>query len=67
MTQKTYLPMPGAPVGYEAGEAHVFRRTLEQNFVEIATDVSNVELAESVQVSKTIRKYQFLLMGVSNG
>jgi len=67
MTQKTYLPLPGAPQGYESQEEQTFRRTVEQNFKDVATDVNNLESAEASSISKTMRKYQFLFMGASNG
>jgi hypothetical protein len=67
MSQKTYLPMPVAPSGYGSQEEQTFRRTVEQNFKSVASDVSNLESAEASAISKTIRKYQFLFMGASNG
>ncbi len=67
MTQKTYIPMPVAPPGYESQEEQTFRRTVEQNFESVASDVNNLESAESPSISKTMRKYQFLFMGASNG
>jgi hypothetical protein len=67
MTQKTYLPMPGAPQQYGSQEEQTFRRTVEQNFKDVATDVNNLESAEAPSISKTMRKYQFLFMGASSG
>jgi hypothetical protein len=67
MTQKTYLPMPGSPQQYGPQEEQTFRRTVEQNFKEVAADVSNLESADAPNISKAMRKYQFLFMGASNG
>ena len=43
MTIKSYLPLNTAPVEYEEVNEMVTRRTIEQNFQDVASDLHNVK------------------------
>ena len=67
MTLKTYRPMDLAPPNYEESQEATFRRTVEQNFQDIATDIHSTKIQADKDSSLSLRKYQFLLLGASNG
>tara|TARA_R110000824_G_C14780717_1_gene631958 strand:+ start:194 stop:397 length:204 start_codon:yes stop_codon:yes gene_type:complete len=67
MTIKSYLPLNTAPVEYEEVNEMVTRRTIEQNFQDVASDLHNVKTQNDRDGSLSLRKYQFLFLGASNG
>jgi len=67
MTIKSYLTLNTAPVEYEEVNERVTRRTIEQNFQDVASDLHNVKTQNDKDGSLSLRKYQFLFLGASNG
>jgi hypothetical protein len=67
MTVKVYQALNSAPVEYEETDESVTRRTIEQNFQDVASDMHNVKTQNDKDGSLSLRKYQFLFLGASNG
>ncbi len=67
MTIKSYQTLNSAPSEYEERDESVFRRTIEQNFQDIGSDIHAVKVQADRDSSLSLRKYQFLLLGASNG
>ena len=67
MTIKSYLPLNTATIEYEEINEMVTRRTIEQNFQDVASDLHNVKTQNDRDGSLSLRKYQFLFLGASNG
>ena len=67
MTIKSYLTLNTAPVEYEEVNERVTRRTIEQNFQDVASDLHNVKTQNDKDGSLSLRMYQFLFLGASNG
>ena len=67
MTIKSYLTLNTAPVEYEEVNERVTRRTIEQNFQDVASDLHNVKTQNDKDGSLSLRKYQFLFLVASNG
>jgi hypothetical protein len=67
MTIKSYRTLSSAPSEYEERDESVSRRTIEQNFQDIGSDIHAVKVQADRDSSLSLRKYQFLLLGASNG
>ncbi len=67
MTIKSYQALNSAPVEYEERDESLSRRTIEQNFQDVASDMHNVKTQNDRDGSLSLRKYQFLFLGASNG
>lgn len=67
MTIKSYLPLNVATTEYEEENERVTRKTIEQNFQDVASDLHNVKTQNDRDGSLSLRKYQFLFLGASNG
>ena len=67
MTIKTYRPLNVAPREYEEYDESMSRRTIEQNFQDVSSDIHSVKTQDDSDSSLSLRKYQFLLLGASNG
>ena len=67
MPIKTYRALNSAPSEYDAADESVSRRTIEQNFQDIASDVYDAKTQGDKDGSLSLRKYQFLFLGASNG
>jgi hypothetical protein len=67
MTVKVYQALNSAPVEYEETDESVTRRTIEQNFQDVASDMHDVKTQNDRDGSLSLRKYQFLFLGASNG
>mgnify|MGYP003137729031 FL=1 len=67
MTIKTYRSLNSAPTEYEEVDESVSRRTIEQNFQDVSSDIHSVKIQSDRDSSLSLRKYQFLLLGASNG
>jgi hypothetical protein len=63
MAEKTNIPLPIAPQEYD----ELNRRTIEQGFQDINSEVGLVKKAQDPITSKAIRRHQFLLMGAKHG
>ena len=67
MTIKTYRPLNRAPQEYQEYDESMSRRTIEQNFQDVSSDIHTVKIQGDSDGSLSLRKYQFLLLGASNG
>ena len=66
-TIKSYSALNRAPVEYEEYDESMSRRTIEQNFQDVSSDIQAVKVQADRDASLSLRKYQFLLLGASNG
>ena len=67
MSIKVYRPLNRAPHEYEEYDESMSRRTIEQNFQDVGSDIHAVKIQADKDSSLSLRKYQFLLLGASNG
>ncbi len=67
MTINAYRPLNRAPREYEEYDESISRRTIEQNFQDVSSDIHSVKVQADSDSSLSLRKYQFLLLGASNG
>jgi hypothetical protein len=67
MTLKTYKALNVAPEEYEQYDEGLSRRTIEQNFQDVSSDIYSAKTQDDKDSSLSLRKYQFLLLGASNG
>tara|TARA_R110002153_G_scaffold19239_4_gene66458 strand:+ start:787 stop:990 length:204 start_codon:yes stop_codon:yes gene_type:complete len=67
MTIKTYRALNRAPQEYQEYDESMSRRTIEQNFQDVSSDIHAVKIQADSDSSLSLRKYQFLLLGASNG
>ena len=66
-TIKSYRALNRAPEEYQEYDESMSRRTIEQNFQDVSTDIHSVKMQSDKDSSLSLRKYQFLLLGASNG
>jgi hypothetical protein len=67
MSIKLYRALNRAPREYEEYDESMSRRTIEQNFQDVSSDIHSVKIQADSDGSLSLRKYQFLLLGASNG
>ena len=67
MSIKLYRALNRAPREYEEYDESMSRRTIEQNFQDVSSDIHAVKVQADSDSSLSLRKYQFLLLGASNG
>ena len=67
MTINVYRPLNRAPREYEEYDESMSRRTIEQNFQDVSSDIHSVKVQADSDSSLSLRKYQFLFLGASNG
>ena len=67
MTLKIYRALNRAPQEYQEYDERMSRRTIEQNFEDVSSDINSVKVQADSDSSLSLRKYQFLLLGASNG
>jgi len=67
MSLKVYRPLNRAPEQYQEYDESMSRRTIEQNFEDVSSDIHAVKVQADSDSSLSLRKYQFLLLGASNG
>jgi len=67
MSINPYRPLNRAPHEYEEHDESMSRRTIEQNFQDVSSDIHSVKIQADRDSSLSLRKYQFLLLGASNG
>tara|TARA_R110002020_G_scaffold146314_1_gene320866 strand:- start:350 stop:553 length:204 start_codon:yes stop_codon:yes gene_type:complete len=67
MSIKIYRSLNSAPQEYEEYDESMSRRTIEQNFEDVSSDIRSVKMQSDKDSSLSLRKYQFLLLGASNG
>ena len=67
MADKSAVPLPIATTEYDEINETITRRTIEQTFQDINSDIGNAKRKQDTISSKAIRRHQFLLMGVTGG
>ena len=67
MIIKVYRALYRAPQEYQEYDESMSRRTIEQNFQDVSSDINSVKVQADSDSSLSLRKYQFLLLGASNG
>jgi hypothetical protein len=67
MAEKTTIPLPIANSEYDETNEAITRRTIEQAFQDINSEIGTLKTMQQSGVSKSIRRHQFLLMGVKHG
>ena len=67
MSIKLYRALNRAPQEYQEYDESMSRRTIEQNFEDVSSDIHAVKIQADSDSSLSLRKYQFLLLGASNG
>ena len=67
MSIKVYRALNRAPQEYEEYDESMSRRAIEQNFQDVSSDIHSVKIQADSDSSLSLRKYQFLLLGASNG
>jgi len=67
MSIKSYRALNRAPQEYQEYDESMSRRTIEQNFEDVSSDIQAVKVQADSDSSLSLRKYQFLLLGASNG
>lgn len=67
MTIKQYRALNVAPSEYQQHDESISRKTIEQNFEDVSTDMNAQKQYIDKDASLALRKYQFLLLGASNG
>ena len=67
MTLKTNRPISIAPKEYEQDDENLSRQAIDQNFQDVSSDVHSIKTQSNKDASLSLRKYQFLLLGASNG
>jgi len=67
MADKSAVPLPIATTEYDEINETIARRTIEQTFQDINSEIGNAKRQQDTISSKAIRRHQFLLMGVSGG
>tara|TARA_R100001591_G_scaffold116990_2_gene135307 strand:- start:65 stop:268 length:204 start_codon:yes stop_codon:yes gene_type:complete len=67
MAEKSTIPLPIANIEYDEVNEAVTRRTIEQAFQDINAEIGTLKTMQQSGVSKSIRRHQFLLMGVKHG
>ena len=67
MADKSAVPLPIATTEYDEINETIARRTIEQTFQDINSDIGNAKRKQDTISSKAIRRHQFLLMGVTGG
>jgi len=67
MSIKVYRALNRAPQEYQEYDESMSRRTIEQNFEDVSSDIEAVKVQADKNASLSLRKYQFLLLGASNG
>jgi|TARA_R110001583_G_C5475708_1_gene393275 hypothetical protein len=66
-TIKSYRSLSQAPQEYQEVDESISRRTIEQNFQDVGNDIHDIKIQNDRDASLSLRKYQFLLLGASNG
>ena len=67
MAEKSNIPLPLASLEYDENNEAITRRTIEQAFQDINSEIRTLKTMQQSGVSKAIRRHQFLLMGVKHG
>ena len=67
MAEKTSVPLPIATPEYSNIDQSILRSTIEGAILDINSDIGSSNKMQNKISSLSIRRHQFLLMGVSGG
>ncbi len=67
MAEKTTIPLPLPTLDYQQQDQFILRRTIEQGIQDIHQEIGASKKMQNPISSKSIRRHQFLLMGVTSG
>lgn len=67
MKSPEVINLPIASFEYNQGDEQLFRRAIEQAYSDLRNDTRQGLHQREASSSLSLRKYQFLLMGASNG
>jgi hypothetical protein len=63
MASKSAPPLPLPLPDYELVNEQITRRTIEQLFQDVFSEINGVESLKTSAASKAVKRHQFLLMG----
>lgn len=63
MASKSAPPLPLPLPDYELINEQITRRTIEQLFQDVFSEINEVESLKTSAASKAVKRHQFLLMG----
>ena len=63
MASKSAPPLPLPLSDYELTNEQITRRTIEQLFQDVFSEINAIESLKTSASSKAVRRHQFLLMG----
>ena len=63
MASKSEPPLPLPLPDYELINEQITRRTIEQLFQDVFSEINGVESLKTSAASKAVKRHQFLLMG----
>jgi|TARA_B100001248_G_scaffold86637_1_gene63369 hypothetical protein len=63
MASKSAPPLPLPLPDYELINEQITRRTIEQLFQDVFSEINGVESLKTSAASKAVKRHQFLLMG----
>ena len=63
MASKSAPPLPLPLPDYELINEQITRRTIEQLFQDVFTEINGLESIKTSAASKAVKRHQFLLMG----
>ena len=67
MAHPKTIPLPLAQQEYNASDEAVTRRIIEQAVQDLAIEQDRMKKMQSVTASKSLKRHQFLLMGITSG
>jgi hypothetical protein len=67
MANPKTIALPLAQQEYNSTDETVTRRIIEQAVQDLAIEIDKLQKMQSVVVSKSIKRHQFLLMGMTSG
>jgi hypothetical protein len=67
MANPKTIALPLAQQEYSTTDEAVTRRIIEQAVQDLAIELDKLQKMQSVVVSKSIKRHQFLLMGMTSG
>jgi hypothetical protein len=67
MANSKSIALPLAQQEYNSTNEIVTRRIIEQAIQDLAIEIDKLQKMQSVVASKSIKRHQFLLMGITSG
>jgi len=67
MANPKSIALPLAQQEYDLNNEAVTRRIIEQAVQDLSIDISRLRKMQDVTISKSIKRHQFLLMGMTSG